>query len=450
MGEVYRATDSKLGREVAIKVLPAAFTEDAERLARFEREARVLAALEHPNMAGIYGLEEADGQQLLVMQLAHGQDLASRLKQGPIPAKDALAIAAQIAHALESAHERGIVHRDLKPANVMLAPDGAVKVLDFGLAKSWDEGPASDPNLTASPTLTAQMTQAGMILGTAGYMSPEQARGQEADRRSDIWSFGVVLHEMLTGQRIFQADTVSDTLARVLMADPDWEAIDATVPAPIAGILRRTLERDVSRRLQAIGEARIAIEDYLADPEAPPHTPSTTEPSARDGASRWGQVAVWILVGMAAGWLVSSALRQDRKPATTETPFRFAVHHPGNSILVTEDVHAVAISHDGNTVAFVADYPEQGGSGIYLKTRDDAQPRILAGAEGARNPFFSPDDQWLGPRCCLAPQRHNLLRAAQRRSRARDLRERWHDLPRLHTRRDTTGANPSLAESPAG
>ena len=268
MGEVYRAEDSKLGREVAIKVLPEAFVADGERLARFEREAKVLAALEHPNIAGIYEVGEAEGVHFLAMQLAPGDDLSQVLAQGTPDLETSLSIALQVAAALEAAHARGIVHRDLKPANIKVAPDGsggvAVKVLDFGLAKAWDEESA-DGSLSMSPTLTAQMTQAGIILGTAGYMSPEQARGTPADARADIWSFGVVLYELLTGNRLFSAETVSDTLARVLTFQLD-EADLTSVPRQLGRLLVRCLEPNVSQRLQAIGEARIAIERYRADP----------------------------------------------------------------------------------------------------------------------------------------------------------------------------------------
>jgi len=289
MGEVYRAQDTALGREVAVKVLPEAFVADPERLARFEREAKVLASLNHPSIAAIYEIGVEDSVHFLAMELAHGEDLATRLGRGAVPLEEALPMALQVAEALEAAHDRGIVHRDLKPANVMVAPDGGVKVLDFGLAKAWEEGEGASGDLTASPTLTAQMTQAGVILGTAAYMAPEQARGQEADRRADIWSFGVLLFEMLTGERLFLADTVSDTLARVLMADADWEAIDGRVPVAVAALLRRCLDREVRQRLQSIGEARIALEAYLSDPTGSKrrHRPRPrVRPAAVGGSSR--------------------------------------------------------------------------------------------------------------------------------------------------------------------
>ncbi|MGB6994114.1 MAG: serine/threonine-protein kinase, partial [Thermoanaerobaculia bacterium] len=246
MGAVYRAEDTKLGREVAIKVLPEEFTANQDRLARFEREARALAALNHPNIAGIYEVGEAEtGLHYLVMELAEGEDLAARLSRGSIPADEALPLALQMAGALEAAHDKGIVHRDLKPSNLMVSPEGQIKVLDFGLAKAWqDDAAAAGTNLTHSPTLTAQMTVAGVILGTAAYMSPEQARGQEADQRSDIWSFGAVLYEMLVGRGLFAESTMTDTLAAVLRADIDWDELPDETPPAVQRLLRRSLERD--------------------------------------------------------------------------------------------------------------------------------------------------------------------------------------------------------------
>ncbi len=273
MGEVYRARDTKLGREAAIKVLPLAFAEDTERLARFRREAQILASLGHPNVAAIYGLEESEGLVALAMELVPGEDLSERLARGPLPVDEALAVARQIAEALEEAHGKGVVHRDLKPANVKLTPDGKVKVLDFGLAKalSGDASATLDSSDSSrSPTMTRQATQAGMILGTAAYMSPEQARGKPVDKRADVWSFGVVLYEMLTGKRLFAGETVSDTLAAVLRADPDWALLPRGLPAPVGDLLRRCLERDPRRRLHDVADARIVIEDVLEGRWQPP------------------------------------------------------------------------------------------------------------------------------------------------------------------------------------
>ena len=253
MGEVYRATDLKLGRDLAIKVLPSAFTNDPERVARFEREARTLASLNHPNIAQIHGLEEADGVKALVMELVEGPTLADRVRQGPIPLDEALPIAKQIAEALEAAHEHGIIHRDLKPANIKLRPDGTVKLLDFGLAKAIEGsgGPGGGIDLMNSPTITspAMMTGVGVILGTAAYMSPEQAKGRAVDKRSDVWALGAVLYEMLTARRAFEGDDVSDTLANVLKSQPDWSALPPNLPPAIGVVIRRCLEKDRTRRV---------------------------------------------------------------------------------------------------------------------------------------------------------------------------------------------------------
>ena len=245
MGEVYRALDTKLEREVAIKVLPEAFARDRERMARFEREAKLLAALNHPGIATLYGLEEADGAPFLVMELVPGETLAERIARGPLTLDEALPIFQQISESLEAAHEKGILHRDLKPANVKITPTGQVKILDFGLAKAWEGPSQASPDLTASPTLTAQMTQAGVILGTAAYMSPEQARGEEADQRADVWAFGVILFEMLTGEQLFREPTVSDTLAAVLRADLDLDALPDDTSWRVRDVLSRCLERDL-------------------------------------------------------------------------------------------------------------------------------------------------------------------------------------------------------------
>src|SRR2546427_3914439 len=253
MGEVYRAKDTKLHRDVAIKVLPDLFAKDPERLARFEREAHVLAALNHPHIAAIYGLEEANGSQFLILELVEGETLAERLKAGPLRLTQALTIARQVADALQAAHEKGIIHRDLKPANIALAADGQVKVLDFGLAKALE--PDLSKDISNSPTLTLAATQAGVIQGTAAYMSPEQAKGRVADKRSDVWAFGAVLYEMLTGQRAFAGEDVSDILATVLKSEPDWTALPADVPASIRTLVKRCLEKDRARRVADVAAA---------------------------------------------------------------------------------------------------------------------------------------------------------------------------------------------------
>jgi len=291
MGVVYRAHDERLDREVAVKVLPEAVAEDESRLARFEREARLLASLNHPNIATLHGLEEHEGQRFLIMELVEGESLAEAHARGAIPVDEALPIALQIAEGLEAAHEQGIIHRDLKPANVMLSPEGKVKVLDFGLAKAWQPD-ESDANLTQSPTLTAQMTAAGVLLGTAAYMSPEQARGKPVDKRADIWAFGVILFEMLTGTRLFEGETTSDVLAAVLRAEPDWSKLPTRTPSPIGRLLRRCLIRDPRKRLHDIADARIEIDEAITQPDS-----LSMEKAGRPIPTVWERVrAAWPVV----------------------------------------------------------------------------------------------------------------------------------------------------------
>ena len=318
MGEVFRATDSKLKREVAIKVLPAAFTEDPERLARFEREAQLLAQLHHPNIASIFGLEESGGVRALVMELVEGPTLAERLAAGPLPLEESLAIARQIAEALEEAHEKGIVHRDLKPQNVKAPVDGKVKVLDFGLAKAMDPPGSSaaadlghSPTLMNSPTMTAaQGTRMGVILGTAAYMSPEQARGGAVDKRADIWAFGVVLFEMLSGRSLFAADTVSDTLAGVLKTEVDFASLPESTPPALRQLLRRCLERSPKNRLHDVADARLVLDDLIAGRGDGAGTasagPATTAPGRR-----WTTVALWSVAALLAGVAVGRFLPVD-------------------------------------------------------------------------------------------------------------------------------------------
>jgi serine/threonine-protein kinase len=302
MGEVYRATDTKLGRDVALKLLPEAFAADPDRLARFEREAKVLASLNHPGIAHLYGFESArlpDGSSshFLAMELVEGEDLAARLKRGAIPVDEAVAIAKQVAEALEEAHEKGIVHRDLKPANVKVTPDGKVKVLDFGLAKAFtgDTGSGSSADLSQSPTLAQTGTAAGIILGTAAYMSPEQARGKPVDKRADVWAFGVVLFEMVTGHRLFTGDTVSDVLAAVLTREPDWTTLPPTTPPRVRHLLGRCLERDAKQRLRDIGEARVALGEAAASSAAPSGVARAT------AATRWATLALVAVAAAGAG-----------------------------------------------------------------------------------------------------------------------------------------------------
>ncbi|HXJ15990.1 MAG TPA: protein kinase [Candidatus Polarisedimenticolia bacterium] len=311
MGEVYRARDTKLNRDVALKVLPEIFAANAERMARFQREAQVLASLNHPNIAAIYGLEESGATRALVMELVEGETLADQLKSGAIRSDDALPVAKQIADALEYAHERGIIHRDLKPANVKVTPEGTVKVLDFGLAKALDPGATSSPTGTAplqdSPTLTAAATQAGVILGTAAYMSPEQARGKTVDRRADIWAFGCVLYEMLTGKRPFEGETVTDVLAALVVKEPDWDALPTTTSASIQKLIRRCLTKDPKQRLRDIGEARITIEETISGNDSVAaiydrRIPDVERSSPLQRALPWIVAAVALILGLAAGW----------------------------------------------------------------------------------------------------------------------------------------------------
>ncbi len=310
MGEVYRARDTRLGRDVALKVLPEALATNSERMARFSREAQVLASLNHPGIATIYGLEESSGIRALVMELVEGPTLADRIAKGPLPLDEALPIAKQIAEAFEYAHERGIIHRDLKPANVKVTAEGTVKVLDFGLAKAL-ETERSASNISNSPTMTLAATQAGVILGTAAYMSPEQAKGKSADRRADIWAFGGVLFEMISGSQCFAGETASETMAAVLLKDPDWSCLPASAPARLRELLRRCLNKDAKQRLRDIGEARIAIEEILsgsgavAGQDSPtPQAPAAAQGTLRRWRAALAATATLVALAVAAGWLL--------------------------------------------------------------------------------------------------------------------------------------------------
>jgi eukaryotic-like serine/threonine-protein kinase len=318
MGEVYRAFDTRLGREVAVKTLPGEFSRDPERLARFEREARMLAALNHPAIAAIYGLEESDDTRFIVMELVPGETLSEKLSHGPLPLDEALKIARQIADALEAAHERGIVHRDLKPANVKVTPDGRVKVLDLGLAKVFDtKGVGSEPDLSLSPTIVSDGTQPGVILGTAEFMSPEQARGKPVDKRTDIWSFGCVLYELLTGRRIFGGETASDVIAAILRAEPRWDLLPRETPARIRDLLRRSLQKDPNHRLRDVGDARIEIDQALEAlrtgpvPIAPPVAPPPRPVSGRRLAAIGAAAIAAVIIALAIVWIA----RRPRSPA---------------------------------------------------------------------------------------------------------------------------------------
>jgi Tol biopolymer transport system component len=393
MGEVYRARDRKLDRDVAIKVLPVSVAKDRERLARFEREAQLLASLNHPNIATIHGVEESAGAPALVMELVEGPTLEDRIAEGPIPVAEALPIAREIAEGLDYAHERGIIHRDLKPANVKLTGDGKVKILDFGLAKALDPiGGASSPDVTRSPTITAAATQAGVILGTAAYMSPEQARGRPADKRSDIWAFGCVLWEMLTGKRLFHGETVSDTLAAVLRADIEWETLPAGTPPAIRRLLERCLERDPRRRLRDVGEARIAMEE---GPGSLIATRSEVAAGPSSGRVGWGRIVAAALAGVAvgAGLVAGVAAMRHERPAG-DSGVRLNVTLPRGQAMVVQGLPNFALSRDGAQMAYVA-RKESGKSALYLRSMGSFEARELPDTEGALAPFFSPDGQWL-------------------------------------------------------
>src|SRR5215212_2703102 len=331
MGEVYRATDTNLKRQVAIKVLPASVAADAERLARFQREAEILAALNHPNIAHIHGLERSDGTVALVMELVEGPTLAERIAEGPIPLDEALPIAKQIAAALEAAHEQGIIHRDLKPANIKVRADGTVKVLDFGLAKAMDPAGALAVNAANSPTLTAHGTALGMIIGTAAYMAPEQAKGKAVDKRADIWGFGVVLYEMLAGRSAFAGETITDTIAAVVTREPEWTALPADTPASIRRLLARCLEKDPKRRLRDIGDVRFEIDETIARGSSEPRSAESVSSLARvAAATRATKLAgplLWAVLGalLAAG-LVWSGVWPRTRPSESR-PLRVSILH---------------------------------------------------------------------------------------------------------------------------
>jgi eukaryotic-like serine/threonine-protein kinase len=387
MGEVYRARDTKLNRDVALKVLPAEFANDPERMGRFKREAQVLASLNHTNIAAIYGLEESGDVHALVMELAEGPTLADRMGNGPVPLDEALLIARQIAKALEAAHEKGIIHRDLKPANIKVTPEGAVKVLDFGLAKAL-EGETVIAAASQSPTLSLAATKAGVILGTAAYMAPEQARGSVVDKRCDIWSFGVVLFEMLTGKQLFAGETVSDTLAAVLRSEIDWNALPAKTPPIIRSLLHRCLIKERKQRLQAIGEARIVIDEYHANPSGA----SAQDTRAANDGLKLREMLAW---GSAAGLVVALILvlwsPWQTKPSTAE-PMRFQINLPEKVRMAPGS--SFALSPDGRYLAFAASRPD-GVIQLWIRGLNSGESKPLAGAEASHVPpfFWSADSR---------------------------------------------------------
>jgi len=412
MGEVYRARDARLNRDVALKVLPEAFTSDPERLARFTREAQTLASLSHSNIGGIHGLEDVTGRQALILELVEGPTLADRIEQGPLPLEEALPVARQIADALEAAHEQGIVHRDLKPANVKLRPDGTVKVLDFGLAKALsrnEESGTSRVDVTASPTMLSPvtMTTAGLILGTAAYMAPEQARGKPVDRRADIWAFGCVLYEMLTGRRAFEGDEVTDTLAGILRGEPTWDALPASTPRSIQRLLRRCLQKEPRERLQSIGDARLEIAEAATSPayESPGPVPALTPSRFLPVAA--ASVVTALLVGGAAWTLKPSPAAEERRITRSligVNPFdQRPPAQPGlnTAPLSRPDRTAIALSPDGRTLVFrgLGFNISPGGlnqTALFVRPLDTLTARPIVTTTGADSPFFSPDGSSIG------------------------------------------------------
>jgi len=394
MGEVYRATDTTLNRDIAIKVLPAEVAQDSQRLARFRREAQLLAALNHPNIAAIYGLEEANGKPFLALELVEGEDLKERLERGVVPVDEALEIAVQIAEALEEAHNKGIVHRDLKPANVKITPDGKAKVLDFGLAKAWADdaaGGTASEALTQSMTPTHGGTVAGAILGTAAYMSPEQARGKPVDKRADVWSFGVVLWEMLTAQTMFRGESVADIIAAVVTKEPGLDAVPAATPQAVRRLLARCLRKDPRTRLPDIGAARLELQDVLAGSTVESLATGTAEDTSdatevrRLSRQKWAWAAALLVTAGLAGFLAIVLLTQtpEARPAV-----HFIFDPPEGMTL--DDHNPLTVSPDGGSIVF-AGRPPTGAARLWTRTLDAPEVRALPGTQGAAQPFWSPD-----------------------------------------------------------
>ncbi|MEO5741040.1 MAG: protein kinase [Vicinamibacterales bacterium] len=387
MGQVFRALDTRLNRDVALKVLPDSFAHDAERVARFTREAQTLASLNHPNIAHIHGLEESGGVMALVMELVEGEDLSQRITRGAVPLAEALLIAKQIAEALEAAHEQGIIHRDLKPANIKLRPDGTVKVLDFGLAKAINPAGSSNVQAMDSPTLSMQATAAGVILGTAAYMAPEQARGKVVDRRADIWAWGCVLFEMLTGTRAFRGDDVTDTMVAVLSKEPEWPAL----PASAVGakpLLARCLQKDPRQRLQAIGDARICIDELIAGPavDLRPKVLSRTLGRRRGAVALAAATAAGASIAALATWTLTRPA-----PLVPLTPTRIEMAVPSaQPLAIHGSDRDIAISSDGRQIAY------RTLTHLMVRSLDRLETRALEEVPSLRQPFFSPDGQWIG------------------------------------------------------
>jgi Tol biopolymer transport system component len=392
MGQVYRATDTRLKRPVAIKILPPTLSADADQLARFQREAEVLASLNHPHIAAIYGLEESGGIIALVMELVEGEDLSKRIERGPIPLDEALQIASQIAEALEAAHEQGIIHRDLKPTNIKVRPDGTVKVFDFGLAKAVEPRSVSSPAATVSPTVTTRaMTQTGLILGSVPYMSPEQARGKVVDKRTDVWAFGCVLYEMLTGKRAFGGDDLSETLARVIEREPSWDELPAGVPGYIRQTLRLCLRKPLRERIPDMGAVRLALQGAFDSSGAP----AAATPAGRSSIWWASAAALAAAASLAVGVVLGGRVLTRTAPPAPLT--RFEVEPPSDVTLAPAPIASaaqLAVSPDGRHLAFVA-ARRRGVSQLWVRPLDSVVATPLPGTDGASFPFWSPDSQSL-------------------------------------------------------
>ena len=389
MGQVWQATDTQLNRDVALKILPDAFAADPDRLARFKREAQILASLNHPNIAAIYGIEEAEGTRALVLELVEGPTLADRIAKGPIALDEALPIAKQIAEALEAAHEAGVIHRDLKPANIKVREDGTVKVLDFGLAKALDPNPQGDPS--QSPTLTAAATQMGVIIGTAAYMSPEQASGQIADRRSDMWSFGVVLLEMLTGQSVFTGETVSETLAAVMMKEPEWDRSPADLSSQLSNLIRRCLQKNPRQRVRDIGDVRLAMEGaFETTVTAPP------EPTATPTPQLWQRPApALLLAGLVALVAGLSVWGLGDRAGPGAPVLRVSGVLDRNAPVSPHFIlPSIAMSPDGTMLIYRGLGDD--GPALYIRQLDELTAERVRGTENGASPFFSPDGASIG------------------------------------------------------